>query len=102
MFRSFDSRRSRQRQSALTCSRLEMAPIHIGGYVLKLGSPKRDICCPTKNCKNRWAGAGQGMLMICGLAGLALFGFGCAAPDMNPATPKDNTGYLDFYANVPD
>ena len=33
------------------------------------------------------------------LATAAFLGFGCASPNVNPALPKANTGYVDFYTD---
>ena len=31
-----------------------------------------------------------------------ILGFGCASPNVNPASPRPNVGYLDLYAETPD
>ena len=41
-------------------------------------------------------------LFVSVLAGIVLFAPGCASTDVNPATPRAHTGYVDIYADGPD
>jgi hypothetical protein len=36
--------------------------------------------------------------LLWGCLAAVIFASGCASPDVNPSTPKPNTGYLDFYS----
>lgn len=40
--------------------------------------------------------------LLLGLAGVIWLGVGCASPNVNPAQPRANTGYADFFADPDD